>query len=128
MQEFAESFEFEFVELNKLSAAERAIFDMHEKVAKFVGGLPREVKEILISETMRPDFASTCDAAGLWEPVNRRIIIKRSELRSLEAFAGTLLHEITHAGTGCDDVTREFENGLTVALGKTSARAIRESG
>ena|SRR2546425_7321166 len=126
-QEFAESFEFKFVGLNKLSAAERAIFDMHEKVAKLVGGLPREVKEILISETMRPDFPSTCDAAGLWEPVNRRIIIKRSELRSLEAFAGTLLHEITHARTGCDDVTREFENGLTVALGKTSARAIRQS-
>lgn len=126
-QEFAESFEFKFVERNKLSAAERTIFDMYEKVAKLVGGLPREVREILISETMRPDFASTCDAAGLWEPANQRIIIKRSELRSLEAFAGTLLHEITHARTGCDDVTREFENGLTVALGKTSARAIRQA-
>jgi len=126
-QEFAESFEFTFVQRNKLSAVERAIFDMHEKVAKLVGGLPREVKEILISETMRPDFASTCDAAGLWEPANERIIIKRSELRSLEAFAGTLLHEITHARTGCDDVTREFENGLTVALGKTSARAIKQA-
>jgi hypothetical protein len=126
-QEFAESFEFKFVVRNKLSAAERTIFDMHEKVAKLVGGLPREVKEILISETMRPDFASPCDAAGLWEPANQRIIIKRSELRSLEAFAGTLLHEITHARTGCDDVTREFENGLTVALGKTSARAIKQA-
>lgn len=126
-QEFAESFEFTFVQRNKLSAVERAIFDTHEKVAKLVGGLPREVKEILISETMRPDFASTCDAAGLWEPANQRIIIKRSELRSLEAFAGTLLHEITHARTGCDDVTREFENGLTVALGKTSARAIKQA-
>jgi len=126
-QEFAESFEFKFIERNKLSAAERAIFDMHEKMAKLVGGLPREVKEILISETMRPDFASTCDAAGLWEPGNRRIIIKRSELRSLEAFAGTLLHEITHAYTGYDDVTREFEHGLTEALGKTSVRAVKQS-
>jgi hypothetical protein len=123
-QEFAESFEFKFVEPNKLSAAERAIFDMHEKIAKLVGGLPRDVKEIVVSETMRPDFASSFDAAGLWEPGNRRIIIKRSELRTVEAFSGTLLHEITHARTGCDDVTREFENGLTVALGKTSARAI----
>jgi len=126
-QEFAESFQFKFVERSKLSATERAIFDMREKVAKLVGGLPREVKEILISETMRPDFASTCDAAGLWEPGNRRIIIKRSELRSLEAFAGTLLHEITHARTGYDDVTREFEHGLTEALGKTSAHAIKQS-
>jgi len=108
-----------------LSVAERDIFDMHKKIANLVGGIPRVVKEIRISETMRPDFASTCDASGLWEPGNRRIIIKRSVLRSLEAFAGTLLHEITHARTGCDDVTREFENWLTDALGKTSARAIK---
>jgi hypothetical protein len=126
-QEFAESFEFKFVERNKLSAAERIIFDMHERVAELVGRLPGEVKEILISETMRPDFASTCDAAGFWEPANRRIIIKRSELRSLEAFAGTLLHEITHARTGCDDVTQEFEHGLTEALGKTSVHAVKQS-
>ena len=125
VQEFADSFQFTFVERNKLSAVEREIFDMHGKIAKLVGGLPREVKEIKISETMRPDFASRCDAVGLWEPSNRRIIIKRSQLRVLEAFAGTLLHEITHVATGCDDVTREFESGLTTALGKTAARAIR---
>ena len=124
-QEFTESFEFTFVDRSKLSVAERDIFDMHKKIANLVGGIPRVVKEIRISETMRPDFASTCDASGLWEPGNRRIIIKRSVLRSLEAFAGTLLHEITHARTGCDDVTREFENWLTDALGKTSARAIK---
>lgn len=125
--EFAESFEFTFVEPKKLSASERAIFDMREKIANLVGGLPREVKEILISETMRPDFASTCDAAGLWEPGNQRIIIKRSELLSFEAFAGALLHEITHAGTGYDDVTREFEHALSTALGKVSARAVGQS-
>jgi hypothetical protein len=62
---------------------------------------------------MRSAFASTCDDAGLWEPSNRQIIIKRSELRSLEAFAGTLLHSVVHARTGHDDVTREFENELT---------------
>jgi hypothetical protein len=124
-REFEESFEFTFVDRAKLSAGEREIFDLHEKIAKLVGGLPRKVKEIRISETMRPQFASSCDAAGLWEVGSQRIIIKRSELRSLEAFAGTLLHEITHAKTGCEDVTREFENELTVALGKTSARAIK---
>jgi hypothetical protein len=124
-QEFAESFEFKFVPPGKLSAAERDILDMREKIANLVGGLPREVKEILVSETMRPDFGSHYDAAGLWEPGNRRIIIKRSELRSLEAFAGTLLHEITHARTGYDDLTLDFEHGLTEALGKTSTHAVK---
>lgn len=124
IREFADSFQFTFIERNKLSASERENFDMRGKIAKLVGGLPREVKEIKISETMRPDFASRCDAVGLWEPSNHRIIIKRSQLRILEAFAGTLLHEITHVATGYEDVTREFENGLTTALGKAAARAV----
>jgi len=124
-EQFAASFEFKFVERNKLSPAERAIFDMRGKVANLIGGIPSPVREIFISETMRPDLSAGFDALGLWDQVYRRIIIKRSELRSLEAFAGTLLHEIAHVITGCDDVTRDFENGLTVALGKTSARAIK---
>lgn len=122
--EFAASFEFAFVDREKLSPAERRVFDSHAVLAKLVGGLPREVKEIRISETMRPDFASNCDASGLWEPHKRRIIIKRSQLRSLEGFAGTLLHEITHARSGCEDVTREFENELTTTLGRAAAQGI----
>ncbi|HEU5406495.1 MAG TPA: ATP-binding protein, partial [Nitrospira sp.] len=94
-EEFARSFEFSFVDRSKLSAKEREVFDLHGAVAKLVGGLPQQVKQIKISETMRPEFVSACDALGLWEPANRWIIIKRSELRSVEAFAGTLLHEIT---------------------------------
>jgi hypothetical protein len=125
-QEFGESFEFTFIDRAKLSAGEREIFDLHDKIAKLVGGFPHPVKEIKISETMRPQFASTCDAAGLWEPGSQRIIIKRTELRSLEAFAGTLLHEITHARSGYGDVTREFENELTVTLGRASAKAMRQ--
>src|SRR5258708_20468488 len=72
IQEFADSFQFTFVESNKLSAVEREIFDMHGKIAKLVGGTPREVKEIKISEPMRPDFASSCDTAGFCEPSIRR--------------------------------------------------------
>ena len=125
LREFSDSFEFKFVESKKLSAAERKIFGMRDKVIKLVYGFPREVKEIRISETMRPDFSSRSDAVGLWEPSKRRIIVKRSQLRSLELFAGTLLHEITHAATGCGDVTREFESGHTTALGKAAARAIK---
>lgn len=123
-REFAASFEFKFVEKGKLSTAERAVFDKRTEIVELVGGLPRQVKEVKISETMRPDFSSKSDAVGLWEPSNCRIIIRRSQLRSLEAFAATLLHEMTHASTGSSDVTREFESGLTVALGKAAARAV----
>ncbi len=125
--EWAESFEFKFVDRSDLSAAERVIFDRHKDIASLVGGFPAGVKEVKISETMRPDFASLHDPVGLWESDKHRIIIKRSQLRSLEAFAGTLLHEITHARTGYDDVTREFEEGLTTALGEVSARTLKRS-
>jgi hypothetical protein len=124
-RQWAESFEFKFVDRSDLSAAERAIFDRHKEIASLIGGFPAGVKEVKISETMRPDSTSMQDPVGLWESDKRRIIIKRSQLRSLKAFAATLLHEITHARTGYDDVTREFEEGLTDALGRVSACALK---
>jgi len=124
-REWAESFEFKFLGRSDLSAAERAIYDRHKEIASLIGGLPAGVNEVKVSETMRPDSTGMQDPVGLWESEKRRIIIKRSQLRSLEAFAGTLLHEITHARTGYDDVTREFEEGLTDALGKVSARVLK---
>jgi hypothetical protein len=124
-REWAKSFEFKFVNKSDLSTEERAIFDKHKQIAALVGGFPAGVKEIRISETMRPDFTKMQDAVGLWEFENGRIVIKRSQLRSLETFGGTLLHELTYARTGYDDVTREFEEGLTVALGKVSALALK---
>ncbi len=124
-REWAGSFEFQFVDRSALSSAERAIFDRHKEIAGLLGGFPAAVKEVKISETMRPDFLGIHDAVGLWESDKRRIVVKRSQLRSLETFGGTLLHELTHARTGYDDVTREFEEELTVALGKVLVRAIR---
>jgi len=48
------------------------------------GGQPSNVHEILISETMRLAAAGYAETAGLWEPKEHRIVIKRAELRSLE--------------------------------------------
>jgi len=124
-REWSESFEFKFVGRGELSPAERAIYDTQKEIASLIGGFPPGVSDVRISETMRPDFTGVRDPVGLWESEKRRIIIKRSQLRSLEAFAGTLLHEITHARTRCADVTREFEDGLTNALGKVSGRVLK---
>ena len=79
-----------------------------------------------ISETMRPDFGTGRECQGLWEAEKRRIIIKRSELASINSFAGTLLHEITHANSGCPDVSREFENALTEVIGQLSSACLRQ--
>jgi hypothetical protein len=118
--EWEESFEFTFVEPEKLSKAETAIFERRKAIADLVGGLPKSVREIKISETMRPDFLSGNEAEGLWDPASSSIIILRSQLDSLASFAGTLLHEIAHARSGYDDVTRDFENELTDMLGQVA--------
>jgi hypothetical protein len=45
-------------------------------------------------------------------------------LASLEKYAGTLLHEVTHAISGTGDVSREFEIALTDVLGKIVAKVL----
>jgi hypothetical protein len=42
-------------------------------------------------------------------------------LADIQSFAGTLLHEITHAKSGFSDVSREFESKLTEVIGVLSA-------
>jgi hypothetical protein len=122
--EWNDSFKFDFIDRAKLSKAERAVFDLLPKIAALAGGMPRKVKHVKISRSMRVDFQTGQDAAGLWDGTTESIVIKRDQLKSVKAFAGTLLHEIAHAKTGFDDVTREFENALTELLGAASAAAV----
>jgi hypothetical protein len=120
--EWNNSFEFKFIDPHRLSISERAIYDTLPKIVELIGGLPANVKQIKISETMRTETYSFVEAAGRWEPSTGSIIIKRSELRNIEEFAGTLLHEIGHARSGAADVSSEFEKSLTELLGKTGSR------
>lgn len=115
-----ESFSFKFVNPSKLTPSERAIYDATPKIVALIGGLPRSVKEIKISETMRMETYAFIEAVGLWDPPI--IIIKRTQLRSFEEYAGTLLHEIAHARSGAPDISSEFEQSLTELLGKTGSR------
>jgi hypothetical protein len=123
--EWLQSFEFKFIPINALSKSERVIFDQREAIARLVGGLPKAVKEVVISQTMRPETFGVGDADGLWEASTGRIIVKRSQLSRMAAFAGTLLHEIAHAKSGLGDVNRDFELVLTDFLGRTATRALR---
>lgn len=119
-EEWNENFEFSFVNVSSLNKQEKEVFCNADVILKWFSGSNNIVKEILISETMRPDEYTGGDALGLWEPLNKRIIIKRSQLQSLDLFAGTFIHELIHAYTDTDDETIEFENELTKMLGKLS--------
>lgn len=119
--EWAQSFEFKFVKPDYLTPSERRLFEERERIASLIGGLPKKVKEVKISETMRPDFLTGYTPQGLWDEASNSIIILRKQLGSVRGFAGTLLHEIAHARTGYDDVSRDFENALTDMLGQVAA-------
>jgi hypothetical protein len=125
--EYSESFEFKFINSTQLNNEEKKVFAFTEEILKLVGGKPKAVTEIKISETMKKQLGSFTEAAGVWERQSGRIIIKRSTLSSTEIYAGTLLHEIAHAQSGADDVNREFENQLTHIIGLVSSKALKEN-
>lgn len=120
--DWQESFQFKFVPVEQLYHEERRIFDLTEKIADLVGGLPGAVQAVQISETMRPETGSTVEATGLW--TGSEIIIKRNQLNSIENYAGILLHEIAHARSGETDITIGFEREMTRLLGSVAAQAL----
>ena len=121
--EWASSFSFTFVDPSSLSTAEKAVFSQTNRIIALLGKKRGKVREILISETMRVDQSGS-ENVGLWQPGDRSVIIKRSQLCELSSYAGTLLHELTHAATGTDDRTLEFEGALSKALGVVAAAAL----
>jgi hypothetical protein len=125
--EWNQNFEFKFVNPNDLAREERMIFDKTKQIVDLIGGLPKNVKKIMISETMRMETASYREATGLWEAAEERIVIKRSQLRNLKEYAATLLHEIAHARSETSDISREFEDELTSLLGLISSNVVLRS-
>jgi hypothetical protein len=119
IKEFNESFEFKFINEKDLTEKEKKIFNKTKEILNLIGGKPKKVKEILISETMRLESFGYSETEGLWD--GQDIIIKRNQLKDLQTYAGTLLHELVHAISGTDDISREFELELTKLLGKISS-------
>src|SRR5262249_36747871 len=101
---------------------ERVIWEALPSIFAARGGKPTRIKDVRISETMRLMEGRYQEAVGLWEPAEGCLIVKRSQLDSLVKFAGTVLHELSHALSGAPDVTLEFEQHLTEELGGIVAR------
>ncbi|MCM3149849.1 ATP-binding protein [Bacillus pumilus] len=125
--EWNEQFEFDIVKVNQLTAKEKEIFNYKDIIVSWFPKKSNLVNDIVISNSMRPDNYTGNDALGLWEPSTKRIIIKRSQLKNIQSFAGTLVHELVHAHTNTDDNTLEFESELTEMLGKLSTLILESS-
>lgn len=121
-QRWNESFTFTLVEEKDLTKEERTIFGRTRDIVALQGAYPRQVKAIQISETMRINAAGTAEVVGYWEPQKARIVIKRDQLKTLPTYAGTLLHEVTHATSDTGDVSSDFEEALTRTLGAVATR------
>jgi hypothetical protein len=124
-EEWDRSFQFRFVSPNQLLPAEQRVFALTQPILHLLANpsLYTQVRDIRISETMRMDYRGE-EVLGVWEPGEHRIVIRRDQLRNVEHYAATLLHEATHALTGADDGSFAFEQGLTFHLGKVAAQAI----
>ena len=118
------SFEFKWVAASELLPSEAAVWLRTGDILGFIGGRPTCVKDFRISETMSSGGFSTRQTVGLWDAKNGWIVIQRSQLRSLELYAGTLLHEALHANYGLEDVSRDFEHYLTVLCGQLAAMLV----
>jgi hypothetical protein len=116
-QEYAESIEFKFIREQDLTAAEQKVFSHLSAIGKAGGGRPQNVREVLVSETMRPSVHEGLHPSGIWDPPTGRVIVHRPVLRDLRSFAGTVLHEFAHARSGYRDVSRDFELALTDVIG-----------
>jgi hypothetical protein len=125
--EWQDSFRFTFIDPADFSVAESAVWNTLPRIFAARGGRPRHVNDVRISETMRLMEGRYQEALGVWEPGEGRIIVKRTQLQSLADFAGTVLHELSHALSGAPDVTLEFEEQLTKELGGVAARNITNS-
>ena len=125
-EEWDRSFQFTFIASEQLLPGERELFMLTQPLLRLLNkpSLSTRVRDIRISETMRIDQHGN-EVLGVWELQEQRIVIRRDQLRDVASYAGTLLHEATHALTGADDGSFEFEQGLTHNLGKVAALAIK---
>lgn len=128
LTEWNESFSFKFIDEKDLNSKEKAIFRLNNKIFDLIGGKPKVIKDVKISETMRLDPLLNRECAGLWEQTNGRIIIKRDQLYSIKYYAGILLHEVAHAKSNTMDLTKGFENELSSLIGLIILNIMKTTG
>ena len=122
VETFNESFQYEFVGYDELTDEEKKVYDVTEAILRATGTRLQKT-QICISKCLQPDFPKE-SFGGVWDPRERKVIILRDMLSDISTYCGVLVHEITHADTGLDDVNRSFETALTRWIGYFAAKAI----
>lgn len=124
IENYNDSFEFNFVAPDQLNNKEKAVYQVTPRILNLFGQMPEKVKEIRISSTMRKNTFDGAETLGCWDHQTEAIVLSRKTLKSLSEYSGTLIHELIHAKTGHEDVTRAFENSLTEKIGDLCSRLL----
>ncbi len=111
------------VDISTLTIQEREVYNKTDDILKLIGGTPKNVTKIIIVEKIY-ESEPFIETLGLWMPMENKILIKRNQLKSIKKYSGTLLHECTHAISGADDVSRNFELKLTEIIGILSSKLV----
>ena len=111
------------IDINTLTIQERNIYNKTDAILNLIGGIPDNVKEIIIVEKIYESEFSY-ETLGLWIPMENKILIRRDQLRSTMQYSGVLLHECAHAISGEADVNRNFELELTKIIGTISSKFV----
>jgi hypothetical protein len=128
VENYNDSFEFSFVDPDKLNNKEKAVYQLTSKILRLFGGVPKKVKEIRISSTMRKVFFEEAETFGCWDQKTGLIVLDRKTLKSISVYSAILIHELIHAKTGHEDVTRAFENSLTEKIGDLCSQLLEKPG
>ena len=119
--------EYSFVDICSLSDKEKEVWQMKNVILKCIGGLPDNVRTIRLAEMIQFKSDDKC-TYGCFRPVEEDIIISRHLLLRPEAFLGVLCHELAHAKSEADDISKDFEDELTNMLGYVAYALVGLSG
>lgn len=116
--------EYSIVDIKCITEQEENVWRMKNIILKCIGGLPDNVKRIQLAELISFDKTTSC-IYGVFRPMHKDIVISRHLLNRPEAFLATLCHELAHAKSEADDVTKEFEDELSNMLGYISYALVK---
>ena len=123
VEEYNQSFEYDFVPYDDLSESEKRIMDLVKPTLEYMNSDMTEDR-VFISNRIKQD--NTIDETmGVYESSENRIIISRKQLLNKEDFLGTLIHELIHADSHYPDISRAFESRLTRTIGILAAQVIK---
>ena len=104
------------MDICSLSDKEKEVWQMKNVILKCIGGLPDNVRTIRLAEMIHFKSEDKC-TYGCFRPAEEDIIISRHLLLRPEAFLEVLCHELAHAKSEADDISKDFEDELTNMLG-----------